>query len=127
MTECQHGVKQQLHNIFLLFSLTCPAIQAPKPLYQSTGRGKQPVTWTTLIEVLHHIELFNLAGNIRTSKCPSEQWNGCMEIQHLYVLSCAWCLSCVPYQHISVSFCVYKSLKFYKHLLFVRSLSTSFC
>jgi len=66
MTEPQHGVKQQLHNIiiFLLFSLTCPAIQAPKPLYQNTGRGKQPMTWTTLIEVLHHIELFNLAGDI---------------------------------------------------------------
>jgi len=61
------------YNIFLLFSLTCPATQAPNPLYENTGRGKQPVTWTTLIEVLHHIELFNLAGDIRTSKCPSEQ------------------------------------------------------
>ena len=32
MVEPQHGVKQQLHNIFLLFSLTCPAIHAPNPL-----------------------------------------------------------------------------------------------
>ena len=38
-----------------------------------TGRGKQPVTWATLIEVLHEIELSTLAADIRTCKCPSEQ------------------------------------------------------
>ena len=37
-----------------------------------TGRGKQPVTWATLVQVLHDIELSTLAGDIRTSK-PSEQ------------------------------------------------------
>ena len=37
------------------------------------GRGKQPVTWATLIEILHDIELSTLAGDIRASKCPSEQ------------------------------------------------------
>ena len=37
-----------------------------------TGRGKQPVTWETLVEVLHDIELSTLAGDISTSKCPSE-------------------------------------------------------
>ena len=38
-----------------------------------TGRGKQPVTWATLVEVLRDIELSTLAGDIRASKCPSEQ------------------------------------------------------
>ena len=37
-----------------------------------TGRGKQPVTWATLVEVLRDIELSTLAGDISTSKCPSE-------------------------------------------------------
>ena len=32
------------------------------------GRGKQPVTWTTLVEVLNNIELSTLAGDISTSK-----------------------------------------------------------
>jgi len=112
MTEPQHGVKQQLHNIFLLFSLTCPATQAPNPLYENTGRGKQPVTWTTLIEVLHHIELFNLAGDIRTSKCPSEQWNGCMEIQHLYIYYC-----------VHGVYLVYPTNTFQCHFVFTRASS----
>ena len=29
-----------------------------------TGRGKQPVTWTTLVNVLHNIELSTLAGEV---------------------------------------------------------------
>ena len=33
-----------------------------------TGRGKQPVTWATLVEVLRDIELSTLAGEISTSK-----------------------------------------------------------
>ena len=33
------------------------------------GRGKQPVTWATLVEVLRDIELSTLAGDISTSKC----------------------------------------------------------
>jgi len=37
------------------------------------GRGKQPVTWETLVNVLHDIGLSTLAGVISTSKCPSEQ------------------------------------------------------
>ena len=37
-----------------------------------TGRGKQPVTWETLVEVLYDIELSILAGVINTSKCVSE-------------------------------------------------------
>ena len=37
-----------------------------------TGRGKQPVTWATLIEVLHDIKLSTLANDIEAVfKCPS--------------------------------------------------------
>ena len=36
-----------------------------------TGRGRQPVTWTTLVEVLRDIELSILAGDIETVKCPA--------------------------------------------------------
>ena len=35
-----------------------------------TGKGKQPVTWATLVEVLHDIELSALAGEIEAVKCP---------------------------------------------------------
>ena len=35
-----------------------------------TGRGKKPVTWSTLVEVLHDIELSTLAGDIEAVKCP---------------------------------------------------------
>ena len=35
-----------------------------------TGRGKQPVTWATLVEVLGDIELCTLADEISTVKCP---------------------------------------------------------
>jgi len=34
------------------------------------GKGKQPVNWTTLVEVLCDIELSALVGDTR---CPSEQ------------------------------------------------------
>ena len=34
-----------------------------------TGRGKHPVTWKTLIEVLRDIELSALAGEIEAVKC----------------------------------------------------------
>ena len=36
-----------------------------------TGRGKQPVTWTTLVEVLRDIELSVLAAEIEAVKCPA--------------------------------------------------------
>ena len=36
-----------------------------------TGRGKQPVTWTTLVKVLCDIELSTLAGKIEAVKCPA--------------------------------------------------------
>ena len=36
-----------------------------------TGRGKKPVTWTTLVEVLRDIKLSTLAGDIEAVKCPA--------------------------------------------------------
>ena len=38
-----------------------------------TGRGKQPVTWKTLTEVLRDIELNTLAGEIEAVKCHEEE------------------------------------------------------
>ena len=35
-----------------------------------TGRSQKPVTWTTLVEVLHDIELTALAGDVEAVKCP---------------------------------------------------------
>ena len=37
-----------------------------------SGRGKQPVTWDTLVEVLRDIELSTLAGEIEAVKCPQK-------------------------------------------------------
>ena len=37
------------------------------------GRGKQPVTWATLVEVLRDIKLSTLAGEIETIKCLQNQ------------------------------------------------------
>ena len=36
------------------------------------GRGKQPVTWTTFVEVLRDIELSTLAGEIETVKSTQD-------------------------------------------------------
>jgi len=46
-----------------------------------TGRGKQPVTWATLVDVLRDSELFTLAGDISTKYNPSEQRTACTEMQ----------------------------------------------
>lgn len=35
-----------------------------------TGRGRHPVTWAALVEVLRDIELSTLAGEIEAVKCP---------------------------------------------------------
>ena len=37
-----------------------------------TGRGKHPVTWRTLTQVLHDIELRTLAGEIEAVKCHTD-------------------------------------------------------
>jgi len=69
-----------------------------------TGRGKQPVNWATLVEALHKIELSTLAGDISTSKCPSEQWIACLEIhEHMPVFVSLCVVSCVPFIHIPCS------------------------
>ena len=39
-----------------------------------TGIGKQPVTWATLVDVLHDIKLFALACKIEAVKCPEDQF-----------------------------------------------------
>ena len=36
-----------------------------------TGRGKKPVDWATLVEVLCDIELSTLAGDIEAVKCQA--------------------------------------------------------
>ena len=36
------------------------------------GRGKQPVTWATLVEILRDIELTALASEIEAVKCPAQ-------------------------------------------------------
>ena len=36
-----------------------------------TGRGKQPVNWATLTDVLRDIELSTLASEIKAVKCPA--------------------------------------------------------
>ena len=36
-----------------------------------TGRGKQPVTWATLIEVLRDVKLLALAHDIEAVRCPA--------------------------------------------------------
>ena len=39
------------------------------------GRGKHPITWKTLTEVLHDIELSRLAGEIEAVKCHEDKAN----------------------------------------------------
>ena len=39
------------------------------------GRGKHPITWKTLTEVLHDIELSTLAGEIEAVKCHEDKAN----------------------------------------------------
>ena len=45
-----------------------------------TGRGKHPVNWTTLIEILHDIELTVLAGEIEAVKCHENEAIGVVSI-----------------------------------------------
>ena len=40
-----------------------------------TGRGKHPVTWKTLTEVLHDIDLNTLAREIEVVKCHEDKTN----------------------------------------------------
>ena len=38
-----------------------------------TGSGKQPVTWSTLVDVLRAIQLHELAHHIEVEKCIASQ------------------------------------------------------
>ena len=40
------------------------------------GRGKHPITWKTLTQVLHNIELNTLAGEIKAVKCHEDKASG---------------------------------------------------
>ena len=42
-----------------------------------TGRGKQPVTWATLVEVLRNIEFRTLAYEIEAVKCSASELINC--------------------------------------------------
>ena len=44
-----------------------------------TGKGKRPITWKTLMEVLHAIELKTLAKEIEIVKCPENLKDGTNE------------------------------------------------
>ena len=49
-----------------------------------TGKGKHPITWKTLAELLHDIELNTLAREIEIVKCPvrkSKDLTCCLHIQ----------------------------------------------
>ena len=48
------------------------------------GRGKQPVTWATLVEVLHDIELSTLAVEIETIKCLQNQSQETKSVDFVY-------------------------------------------
>ena len=48
------------------------------------GRGKQPVTWATLVEVLRDIELSTLAVEIETIKCLQNQSQETKSVDFVY-------------------------------------------
>ena len=57
-----------------------------------TGRGKQPVTWATLVEVLHGIKLSTLAGEIEAVKCSAGESVSVFNLYWLCIIDtvCAW-------------------------------------
>ena len=81
------GVKYSDFGIFLLEDENRQRVKAIAQEYMNraeeinkeileqwiTGRGKQPVTWKTLTEVLCDIELRTLAGEIEGVKCHEEE------------------------------------------------------
>ena len=63
-----------------------------------TGRGKHPVTWKTLTEVLRDIELSTLAGEIEAVKCDSKECEAVKNIEsskHYNIEYCLYISSCV--------------------------------
>ena len=74
-------------GIFLLQDLNGQKVESIRCKHQSdpsqinteileewlAGKGKQPVTWATLVEVLRDTELYSLADVISTVKCPNSE------------------------------------------------------
>ena len=50
------------------------------------GRGKKPVTWTTIVEVLRDIRLSTLAGDIETVKCSAGESISVINFYYSYAL-----------------------------------------
>ena len=79
------GDEYRCFGIFLLQDLNGQKVKSIKSNHQSNpsqinteilqewlaGKGKQPVTWATLVEVLRDTELYTLADDISTVKCPN--------------------------------------------------------
>ena len=77
------GDEYRCFGIFLLQDLKGQKVKSIKSKHQSdsslinteileewlAGKGKQPVTWATLVEVLRDTELYSLADVISTVKC----------------------------------------------------------
>ena len=89
------GVNYQDFGLFLLEDENRQRVKAIAHSYQNKaeeinkeileqwiiGKGKQPVTWKTLTEVLRDIELSMLAGEIEVVKCHEDKTNGVEEIE----------------------------------------------
>ena len=83
----QIGDEYKCFGIFLLQDLNGQKVKSIKSKHQSdssqinaeifeewlAGKGKQPVTWATLVEVLRDTELYSLADVISTMKCPNSE------------------------------------------------------
>ena len=83
----QIGNEYKCFGIFLLQDLNGHKVKSIKSKHQSdpsqitteifeewlAGKGKQPVTWATLVEVLRDTELYSLADVISTVKCPNSE------------------------------------------------------
>ena len=81
------GDEYKCFGIFLLQDLKGQKVKTIKSKHQSdpsqinteileewlAGKGKQPVTWATLVEVLCDTELYSLANVISTVKCPNSE------------------------------------------------------
>ena len=81
------GTEYNCFGIFLLQDLNGQKVKNIKSKHQSdpsqinteileewlAGKGKQPVTWATLVQVLRDTELYTLADVISNVKCPNSE------------------------------------------------------
>ena len=72
LLEDKHGTRVKI----MAYECLNNARQINIEIFQEwlTKRGRQPVTWETLVEVLRDIELFTLAGKIEAVKCPARKF-----------------------------------------------------